>query len=97
MPFRGYKHLGGLLAGFVAGLLAVAIPLLSKDIHFMGVGLCALGALTSYLLALLNRSLLGAIMGLNGGFLLGLVILVAGIWLAMRWLKNTNTRMQQAK
>lgn len=32
-----------------------------------------------------------------GGFLLGLVILVAGIWLAMRWLKNTNTRIQQAK
>lgn len=73
MPFRGYKHLGGLLAGCVAGLLAVAIPLFSKEIHFMGVGLCALGALTSYLLALLNRSLLGAIIGLNGGFLLGLV------------------------
>lgn len=32
-----------------------------------------------------------------GGFLLGLVILIAGIWLAMRWLKNNNTRTQQAK
>jgi membrane protein DedA with SNARE-associated domain len=31
-----------------------------------------------------------------GGLLLGLVILVAGIWLAMRWLKNNNERLQQA-
>lgn len=32
-----------------------------------------------------------------GGLLLGLVILVAGIWLATRWLKNNNARIQQAK
>lgn len=32
-----------------------------------------------------------------GGLLLGLVILVAGIWLATRWLKNTNARLQQTK
>jgi membrane protein DedA with SNARE-associated domain len=30
------------------------------------------------------------------GLALGLLILVAGIWLAMRWLKNNNARMQQA-
>lgn len=32
-----------------------------------------------------------------GGLLLGVVILVAGIWLATRWLKNNNARIQQAK
>lgn len=31
-----------------------------------------------------------------GGLLLGLVILIAGIWLAVRWLKNNNARMQQS-
>jgi membrane protein DedA with SNARE-associated domain len=30
------------------------------------------------------------------GLALGLVILVAGIWLTMRWVKNNNTRMQQS-
>jgi membrane protein DedA with SNARE-associated domain len=30
------------------------------------------------------------------GLALGLLILVAGIWLAMRWLKNNNERLQQA-
>ncbi|MCW8129651.1 MAG: hypothetical protein KIS92_04625 [Planctomycetota bacterium] len=73
MPFWGYKHFGGLLSGFTAGILAIVIPLLNKDIHFMGVGLCALGALNAYLLSLMNRSLMGAIAGLNGGFLLGLI------------------------
>jgi membrane protein DedA with SNARE-associated domain len=32
-----------------------------------------------------------------GGLALGLVILIAGIWLAMRWLKTTHERAQQAK
>lgn len=73
MPFKGYKHLGGLLSGLTAGILAVVVPLLNKDIHFMGVGLCALGALNAYLLSLMNRSIMGAIAGLNGGFLLGLI------------------------
>lgn len=31
------------------------------------------------------------------GLALGLVILVAGIWLATRWLKNNNARLQQAR
>lgn len=73
MPFWGYKHLGGLLSGFTAGVLSIVIPMLNKDIHFMGVGLCALGALNAYLLALINRSLMGALVGLNGGFVLGLI------------------------
>ena len=31
------------------------------------------------------------------GLALGLLILVVGIWLATRWLKNNNARLQQAK
>jgi membrane protein DedA with SNARE-associated domain len=39
----------------------------------------------------------GELLSNVSGLALGLLILVAGIWLAMRWLKNTNARMGQAK
>ena len=73
MPFRGYKHAAGLLAGLTAGVLSYAIEKIYPDIPFMGVGLCTLGALHTYLLSLMNRSLAGSLVALNGGFFLGVL------------------------
>lgn len=72
MPFRGFRHLGGLVAGLTAGGMAVAIPWLNEGTPGLAVGLCMLGALNAYLLALLNRSLSGVLFSVLGGFLLGL-------------------------
>jgi len=72
-PFPGYKHAAGLLSGLTAGVLAMLMEHFVADVQFMGVGLCTLGALHSYVLSLQNRSLSGSLLALNGGFLLGVM------------------------
>ena len=73
LPFRGFQHWGGILAGLTAGVLAVLVPWLDERTPPVAVGLCVVGAMNAYLLSLVNRSLSGSFVALNGGFLLGLL------------------------
>lgn len=73
LPFRGFKHWGGPLAGLSAGALAVLVAWIDPKTPFLAVGLCVLGALNAYLLSLINKSLIGSIVAVLGGFAVGLV------------------------
>lgn len=73
LPFAGYKHLCGLLAGATAAALAAIIHGMDPGTPLLFVALCTLGALNAYFLALLHRSLTGTLVAVAGGFLLGLL------------------------
>lgn len=73
LPFPGYKHLCGPLAGLTAAALAAIIHGMDPGTPLLFVALCTLGALNAYFLALLHRSLTGTLVAVAGGFLLGLL------------------------
>lgn len=73
LPFAGYKHLCGPLAGATAAALAAVIHGMDPGTPLLFVALCTLGALNAYFLALLHRSLTGTLVAVAGGFLLGLL------------------------